>query len=160
MSPFNPRVLYSDGPLLHSGTEEVSQVFGVVDLTQDTTLTVQGPTGGYASSAKAELMELLATVFAAPPNQDTVVRLDNESVVNQYRRLVKERSDTLPKKRFRSTYAGLWAAFWQVVDGRPGKVEVEWIKGHSNILGNELADQAAKGAAQSNIAVKWMGDPF
>jgi len=28
----NPRVLYSDGSLLHSGTEEVSQAFGVVDL--------------------------------------------------------------------------------------------------------------------------------
>ncbi|KAG0249321.1 hypothetical protein BGZ95_007588, partial [Linnemannia exigua] len=148
----NPRILYSDGSLLHSGMEDVSQAFAVVDLTQEPTLTVQGRSDGYASSAKAELMGLLAAVLAAPPDQDIVIRLDNESVVTQFRSLVKERSGTLPRKRFRNTYAGLWAVLYQVVDTRPGKVEVEWIKGHSNILGNELADQAAKGAAQSNTA--------
>ena len=66
-------------------------------------------------------MGLLTAVLAAPPDQDIVVRLDNESVVDQYRRLVKERSDTLPRKRFRSTYAGLWAVLWQVVTNRPGE---------------------------------------
>jgi len=143
--------------LLHSGTEEVSQAFGVVDLTQDIALTVQERAGGHGSSTKAELMGFLTAVLVAPWDQDIVVRLDNESVVNQCRRLVRESSDTLPRKRLRNTYAGLWAVLWQVVDDRPGKVEVEWIRSHSNILGNELADQAAKGAAQSNI-VHWVED--
>ncbi|KAG0373176.1 hypothetical protein BGX24_012038, partial [Mortierella sp. AD032] len=153
----NPRIIYSDGSLLHTGTDDVSQAFGVVDLTQDTTLTVQGRTDGYASSAKAELMGLIAAVLAAPPDQDIVVRLDNESVVTQFRGLVKERDGTLPRKRFRNTHAGLWAVLHQVVHTRPGKVEVEWVKGHSNILGNELADQAAKGAAQGTTA-PWVVD--
>ncbi|KAG9062981.1 hypothetical protein KI688_004581 [Linnemannia hyalina] len=144
-----PRILYSDGSLLNSGTPEVSQAFGVVDLTQDNPLTVQGRADGHASSAKAELMGLLATVLSAPPEQDIVVKLDNQSVVEQYSRLVKNRRDTLPRKRFRSTYAGIWAVLWQVVESRPGRVEVMWVKGHSNIHGNELADQAAKVAAQS-----------
>jgi hypothetical protein len=87
--------------------------------------------------------------LSAPPEQDIVVKLDNESVVDQYQRLVKNRRDALPRKRFRSTYAGIWAVLWQVVESRPGGVEVVWIKGHSNIQGNELADQAAKAAAQS-----------
>jgi ribonuclease HI len=152
-----PRVLYSDGSLLNSGTLEVSQAFGVVDLTQDNPLTVQGRTDGHASSAKAELMGLLAAVLSAPPEQDIVVKLDNQSVVEQYSRLVKNRRDTLPRKRFRSTYAGIWAVLWQAVESRPGGVEVVWIKGHSNIHGNELADQAAKVAAQSG-SVPWMVD--
>jgi len=44
-----------------------------------------------------------------------------------------------------------------MVDSRPGRVEVEWIKGHSNIQGNELADEAAKAAARSNMA-PWLVD--
>ncbi|KAF9536009.1 hypothetical protein EC957_000894, partial [Mortierella hygrophila] len=67
-----PRILYSDGSLLNSGTPEVSQAFGVVDLTQDNTLTVKGRTDGHASSAKAELMGLLTAVLSAPPEQDIV----------------------------------------------------------------------------------------
>ena len=86
---------------------------------------------------------------SAPPEQDIVVKLDNQSVVEQYSRLVKNRRNTLPRKRFRSTYAGIWAVLWQVVESRPGRVDVVWVKGHSNVHGNELADQAAKVAAQS-----------
>jgi ribonuclease HI len=94
-------------------------------------------------------MGLLAAVLSAPPEQDIVIKLDNQSVVEKYHRLVKNRRDALPRKRFRSTYAGIWAVLWQVVETRSGGVEVVWIKGHSNIQGNELADQAAKEAAQS-----------
>ncbi|KAG0302464.1 hypothetical protein BGZ97_002339, partial [Linnemannia gamsii] len=109
----SPRILYSDGSLINPGTEEVSQAFGVVDLAQDTPLMVKGCTDGYASSAKAELMGLLAAVLAAPPEQDIIVKLDNQKVVEQYQRLVKDRRNTLPRKRFRSTYAGTWATLSQ-----------------------------------------------
>ncbi|KAF9111740.1 hypothetical protein BGX30_007494, partial [Mortierella sp. GBA39] len=79
-----PRILFSDGSLLHSGTADIAMAFGVVDLTLDTPLTVKGRTTGHASSAKAELMGLLAAVVAAPPEQDILIRLDNQSVVEQY----------------------------------------------------------------------------
>jgi ribonuclease HI len=153
----NARTLYSDGSLLNPGTEEISQGFGVVDLTQENPLRIHGRTSGYSSSAKAELMGLVAAIVSAPPEQDIIVKLDNQSVVDQYQRLVKDRWNVLPRKRFRSTYAGIWAVLYQVVETRPGGVEVVWIKGHSNIQGNELADQAAKEAAQSS-AVPWLAD--
>ncbi|KAF9971609.1 hypothetical protein BGZ75_001813, partial [Mortierella antarctica] len=65
-----PRTLSSDGSLIKSGTAEIAMAFGVADLTQPELLTVQGRTDGYASSAKPELMGLLAAVLSAPPDQD------------------------------------------------------------------------------------------
>ncbi|KAF9540862.1 hypothetical protein EC957_003668 [Mortierella hygrophila] len=102
-----PHVLHSGGSLLDSGTPEVSQAYGVVDLTQDNPLTVQGRTDGHASSAKAELMGLLAVILSAPPEQDIVVELDNQSVVEQYSCLVENRQNTSPRKRFRSTFVSI-----------------------------------------------------
>ncbi|KAG9062936.1 hypothetical protein KI688_004534 [Linnemannia hyalina] len=90
--------------------------------------------------------------------------LCERSLVPPTRRYATDLTDSRPgppvqvgARRFRSTYAGIWAVLWQVVESRPGGVEVVWIKGHSNIHGNELADQAAKVAAQSG-SVPWMVD--
>ncbi|KAH7042401.1 hypothetical protein BKA57DRAFT_518428 [Linnemannia elongata] len=76
--------------------------------------------------------------------QDIVVRLDNQAVVDQYQHMVQDRENTLPRKRFRSNYAGLWAVLSGIVDKRQGRVEVKWIRGHNNDPGNELADRTAK----------------
>ncbi|KAF8944536.1 hypothetical protein BGZ46_006231, partial [Entomortierella lignicola] len=122
--------------------------FGVVDLSQPITRTVHGRTDGYASSAKAELMGLLAAIISAPLDQDVRIELDNQAVVEQFQQLVHLRSDTLPRKRFRSTYAGLWAVIHDVVQERTGKVEVAWVRGHSINKGNNLADTVATQAVR------------
>ncbi|KAF9082170.1 hypothetical protein BGX29_004026, partial [Mortierella sp. GBA35] len=152
-----PKVLYSDGSLINSGTKDIAMAFGVVDITHDPPLTVQGRTNGHASSAKAELMGLLAAIQAAPPEQDILILLDNQSVVDQYHSLVRDRLDTLPRKRFRSTYAGLWAVLAQVEATRQGTVAVEWVRGHDNNYWNELADKVAKEAARGDT-VPWVVD--
>ena len=152
-----PRNLYTDGSLIHSGTEEVAMAFSVVDLQQDIHLPIKGRTDGHASSAKAELMGLIAAVVAAPDGQDIVVRLDNESVVDQYQNMVQDRENTLPRKRFRSNYAGLWAVLSHVVNKRQGRVEVKWIRGHNNDPGNELADRTAKEAVHGDTT-PWVVD--
>ncbi|KAF9183882.1 hypothetical protein BGZ50_003982, partial [Haplosporangium sp. Z 11] len=43
---------------------------------------------------------------------------------------------------------GLWAVVHQVVQDRPGAVEVVWVRGHKDNQGNSLADSVAKSAAQ------------
>ncbi|KAG0360402.1 hypothetical protein BC939DRAFT_436861 [Gamsiella multidivaricata] len=101
-----PRTPLSDGSMINAGTEEIAMAFGVVDRSQTETLTVHGRTEGYASSAKAELMGLHTAILASPPTQDIIVEPDNQSVVRQYQ-LVKERRETLPRKRQPSNYAGL-----------------------------------------------------
>ncbi|KAH7047728.1 hypothetical protein BKA57DRAFT_493123 [Linnemannia elongata] len=139
------------------GYEKVAKGFGVVDLQQDTHFPIKGRTDGHASSTKVELMGLIAAVVAAPDEQDIVVRLDNQAVVDQYQHMVQDRENTLPRKRFRSNYAGLWAVLSGIVDKRQGRVEVKWIRGHNNDPGNELADRTAKEAAQGDTT-PWVVD--
>ncbi|KAF9341033.1 hypothetical protein BGX26_008805, partial [Mortierella sp. AD094] len=82
-----PRVISSDGSLINTDTAEVAMAFGVADLSQPTTRTVHGRTDGCASSAKAELMGLLAAIISAPSDQDLRIELDNQAVVKQFHNL-------------------------------------------------------------------------
>ncbi|KAI1284283.1 hypothetical protein EDD11_001239 [Mortierella claussenii] len=50
--------------------------------------TVQGRVRGFASSVKPELTGLMAAITSAPQDVDAHIRLDNESVVQQFDRLV------------------------------------------------------------------------
>jgi len=152
-----PRILYTDGSLIHSGTEKVAMAFGVVDLQQDIHLPIKGRTDGHASSAKAELMGLIAAVVAAPDGQDIVVRLDNQSVVEQYQHMVQDRENTLPRKRFKKQLCWTVGCFVPYVNKRQGRVEVKWIRGHNNDPGNELADRTAKEAAHGDT-IPWVVD--
>ncbi|KAF9353894.1 hypothetical protein BGX26_008343, partial [Mortierella sp. AD094] len=142
------RAISSDSSLVNTDTAEVATAFGVVDFSQPITRTVHGRTDGYASSAKAELMGLLAAIISAPSDQDVRIELDSQAVVKQFQQLVHLRPDTLPRKRLRSTYAGLWAVIHNVVQERTGKVEVAWVRGHSNNKGNSLADMVATQAVR------------
>ncbi|KAF9155418.1 hypothetical protein BGX20_004471, partial [Mortierella sp. AD010] len=72
-----PRVIYSDGSLINTNTDNVAMAFRAVDLSQPVARVVHGRTDRYASSAKAELMGLFAAILSAPPNQD--VRSYNSS---------------------------------------------------------------------------------
>ncbi|KAF8918792.1 hypothetical protein BGZ58_004779, partial [Dissophora ornata] len=152
-----PRVISSDGSMINAGQEVVAMAFGIVDRSNTVIRTVQGRTDGFASSAKAELMGLFAATISAPPNQDIVVQLDNQSVVQQYQQLVKHRLYTLPRKRQRSNFAGIWAALHQVVQERPGKMEVQWVRGHAENKGNNMADMVATLAARADT-VPWAVD--
>ncbi|KAG0354420.1 hypothetical protein BGX24_006915, partial [Mortierella sp. AD032] len=69
-----------------------------------------------------------------------------------YDHLVQNRLNTLPRKRFRSNYTGTWAVLYEIADKREGKVEVEWVRGHNNDSGNELADRTAKEAVDRDTA--------
>lgn len=151
------RTISSDGALIKSGTAGIAMAFGVADLSQPELLTVKGRTDGYASSAKAELMGLLAATLSAPPDQNIMVELDNESVVDQYQHLVKDRRSALPRKRLRSNYAGLWAVLHQVVEDRAGTTEVQWVRGHGDNEGNIMADRVATYAARQTT-VPWSVD--
>ena len=78
-------------------------------------------------------------------------------VVTRFQDLVKFRTRTLPRKRQRATHAGTWAVLAAVVAEREGQTEVEWVRGHSGDLGNELADEIATGAVEQDTP-PWQAD--
>ncbi|KAF9171435.1 hypothetical protein BGX20_007599, partial [Mortierella sp. AD010] len=98
-----PRVISSDGSLINTNTDNVAMAFGVVDLSQSVARVVHGRTDGHASSAKAELMGLLAAILSAPPDQDVRVELDNQAVVQQFQQLVHYRFTGEWKTIFKTT---------------------------------------------------------
>ncbi|KAI1293971.1 hypothetical protein EDD11_008296 [Mortierella claussenii] len=129
------RVVYSDGSVIAASMDDSAMAFGVVDTSQATGATLQGRADGYASLTKAELMGLIAAVIAQRKEQDLLIHLDNSAVVQQFEEL-------------RATYAGLWAVHAKLVQDRPGRVSVEWVRGHAGNEGNELADTAATSAVR------------
>ncbi|KAG0245122.1 hypothetical protein BG011_002822, partial [Mortierella polycephala] len=84
----SPRIISSDGSMINAATTDVAMAFDVVDFSQPKQHTVQGRTDGFASSAKAELMGLLAAIPSMPPDQDIIVEFGNQAVVQQYQQQV------------------------------------------------------------------------
>jgi len=152
-----PRILYSDGSLLKHGSPDCAMAFAVVDLLSDEASLLSGRVGGRASSTKAELMGVFAAVLAVPLGQDLIVRLDNESVVDDFKDLVTKRNLTLPRKRSRATHCQHWAVLADMVAGRTGSTVVEWIRGHAGDPGNVKADKAARLAVTLDTP-KWKVD--
>lgn len=145
-----PIVLYSDGSLKHMGNEKVSMSFASVYKCVDDTyqIAVRGRTTGFASSTKAELVGLFASVLCCPEGKDVIIYIDNNAVVAQFRTLVENRSKATPRQIHRSTFATWWEAVYEAYVKQGRKVKVRWIRGHSGEDGNEAADRWANNAHQ------------
>ncbi|KAF9943995.1 hypothetical protein BGZ72_002952, partial [Mortierella alpina] len=119
---------YSDGSLIKQGTNDISMSFGSVFRCVDGShqRAIYGTTTGFASSTKAELIGLLATILCCPRDQQCVIHIDNQAVVTKFSSLVKHRNRATARQKLRSTYA-LW---WDIVNKayiQQGKqVNVQW----------------------------------
>jgi ribonuclease HI len=144
-----PLEFYSDGSYFEDGPKPVSMAFGVVTMDQQTQryrTVISGKTVGYASSTKAELVGLLATIMVCPRGTNATIYIDNEAVVQQFERLVENRETATARKRLRSPYAVWWAVIARAFEHQGRRIQVEWVKGHSGNPGNDMADIAAKEA--------------
>jgi len=148
------RHIYSDGSMVDKGTRKCSMAFAVVGEEQ---ATVQGTTKGFASSAKAELMGLIAGIIATPKEQDLCIRLDNQAVVKQFKEVVTNRKQASVRAKLRCDYAAEWAVAARICSERTGSTTVEWVKGHDGNEWNGKADLAAK-EAQSQAGTAWQVD--
>ncbi|KAF8950332.1 hypothetical protein BGZ52_002891, partial [Haplosporangium bisporale] len=153
-----PLIFYSDGSLIESGKEEVSMAFGVVVPSTDNTFrtAITGRVTGFASSTKAELAGLLATILICPPGHEAKVYIDNMAVVDQFQSLVRNRSKATERQRLRSPYSFWWAMVHRAYIEQEENITVEWVKGHAGNKGNEAADKAAKSGHQHKT---WKVDP-
>jgi ribonuclease HI len=146
-------ILYSDGSLMNSGTQDISMAFAVVMQSDDGTYktAISGRTSGYASSTKAELTGLYAAILVSPRNKPTTVRIDNMAVVTQFQHLVQQRPYCTERQRLRSPYSIWWSAIHNAYEHQGRLITVEWVRGHQGNEGNEAADKAAKQAHHGNV---------
>ncbi|GJJ69416.1 hypothetical protein EMPS_01762 [Entomortierella parvispora] len=86
-----PLEFYSDGSLKDHGLTTISMAFGVVIKRPGTVryrTVISGKVLGFASSTKAELVGLLATILACPRDTQATVFIDNQTVVDKFKTLV------------------------------------------------------------------------
>ncbi|KAF9345942.1 hypothetical protein BGX26_002586, partial [Mortierella sp. AD094] len=148
--------IYTDDSLVNMGTKDISMAFSAVRKNEPTKRrrAVAGRVMGYASSTKAELMGLLAAIQSVAPSQDVHIQLDSKAVVTRFEMLITQRQYTTLRTRLRQHYSTIWAVIAKTVAERTGSTRVSWIKGHSGIYENELADGVAK-TAQARDSVPW-----
>ena len=144
---------YSDGSVKNHGTEDISLSFGSVFQCVDGSYqrAVTGTTSDYASSTKAELVGLLATVLCCPRDRNAIIHIDNMAVVLQFNSLVKNRHSATPRQLIRSTYANWWAVIHEAYLQQGSKVKVRWVRGHNGNEGNEAADKLANKAHNGGL---------
>ena len=153
-------VFYSDGSLIHMGTDKVSAAFGVVASVDFGTpsVAIGGRVAGYASSTIAELGGLLAAILISPRDVDITVYLDNQTVVQHFQTLVQKRETATTRQRLRAADAQWWAMVHYAYVRQGRRISVRWVRGHAGNIGNEAADAVAKGAHKVDAGV-WQLNP-
>ena len=107
---------------------------------------LSGEVMGYASTTKAELVGLLATLLISPRNVEIDIKIDNMAVVSNFAKIVKGRATATVRQRLRTPYAQWWAAIHQAYVEQGCKAKVHWIRGHNGDAGNEQVGQIARHA--------------
>ncbi|KAF9120152.1 hypothetical protein BG015_006134, partial [Linnemannia schmuckeri] len=92
-----------------------------------------------------------------PEDQGPCIRLDNQTVVKQFRDAIVNRKRASVRMKLRCVYAAEWAVVARICNERTGITTVEWVKGHDGDKWNEKMDRAAK-EAQSQTEQVWEFD--
>lgn len=144
---------YSDGSLKNCGRKDVSMGFASVFSYKGAyRLAVVGRSHGPASSSKAELAGLMASILCCPRNRSAVIHVDNQSVVNQFHTLVQQEGIFAEHRRIRSPGADWWQLIHEAYQRQGKKIETTWVRAHNGSAGNTAADTWARKAHTSGLA--------
>ncbi|KAF9177345.1 hypothetical protein BGZ50_008859, partial [Haplosporangium sp. Z 11] len=134
---------YSDGSLVHSGTDDVSMSFGVV---------VQKEDGNFDTALSGRV--------AGPKDADIEIFIDNSAVVSTFNTVVRNREMATTRLRLRAPYAQWRDIIHHAFMDQGRKATVKWVKGHSGNKGNEAAGKEAASkearAAQEKNTEYWI----
>ena len=152
--PGEPVTVYSDGSLQHYPAGAKGGGGVILDLPNQeevVSATMRLPVSW--SSRQGEIGGVALALYLVPPHRELTIILDDQGLVNSWATYVQG-----PKKaRQLSNILDIdqWGAIQTLMRNRPGKVTLEWIRGHGegNTRGerrNNQADLAAKASLLTN----------
>ena len=138
---------YTDGSLTSLGTSNIH--LGVAwlqtnpnwpPLSFNVTLSSQSP-----SSTLAEIVTILAAIYASPPNSDVEICTDSQVTISSFQKLSFIFCDSLSiNPAFKIPYFHIWSMLFSIIAQNSISVLFTKIKAHNDDLFNNKVDKLAK----------------
>jgi exonuclease III len=138
---------YTDGSVKKIDNIYQNMTFGtsIYDIQQNHLLDFVSSSDYNVNSIKAETWAILVTVLIVPYDSFIVIYTDSDAVFNNYHQLPKEERLLRCRQIFKLDHCGmLWANILEIMNKKNILMQIEKVKGHSGISGNERIDLLIK----------------
>ncbi|KAK5829048.1 ribonuclease H-like domain-containing protein [Linnemannia elongata] len=144
--------LFSDGSLQYFRNINIRMSFAVAfkGAKGKYDVAVTGTADGYATSTRAEIVGILATILCCPRDQPATIYTDDQSAVHEFSALVQ--SSTTTQQPILSPNADWWRVVKIAYIQQGRQITVHWVRGHSGVAGNVAADRLADKAHTTEFA--------
>src|SRR6266542_3547806 len=137
--------IYTDGSMIKSHNIDGEQqiTMGAGWIIKDTELSFKCGVEHFPSSTRPELMAILTAVLAVPIQAIVIIYTDSQAAIDGINGILQTNSS---RQIFKMANNSLLGVIKQLISAKGLDFNMEKVKGHSGIEGNDKADQLAKEA--------------
>lgn len=105
------------------------------------------------TTARMEVMGILKALQLIEPGWDTTIICDNQYAVFPF---IKGWIEGWARDGFKKKNSDLWIPIYELYKNKfpEGSLKFEWVKGHSGVYGNEMADRLASKGGSLKTKIK------